>query len=57
MITRTYDIQVGEHDGFFEAYTAALGRAFEEFVIENPELVQIFTELFEASIEEYADDA
>ncbi|MDS0474509.1 hypothetical protein [Natrinema sp. 1APR25-10V2] len=53
MIRGTYPIRINEHDGFFEAYTAALNDAFVELAVENPDLVRILSEAFEDSIEAY----
>jgi hypothetical protein len=52
-ITATYDIPVASHDGFFEAYTAALHEAFVDFVVESPELIRVLTEAFEDAVKEF----
>lgn len=53
LIEGTYDIPLDEYGGFFEAYTAALQDAFEDLVVESPELIRILTEIFDTSIDEY----
>lgn len=53
MIRGTYPIRVDEHDGFFEAYTAALNDAFVEFVVDNSDLVQTLGDAFDDSVEAY----
>jgi hypothetical protein len=55
-ITATYDIPATAADDFFEAYTMALGTAFEELIIDRPELIEVLTETFDAALEEYADE-
>lgn len=57
LITSTYPIDVDAHDTFFEAYTAALNEAFTELVVERPELIERFSSLFDAAIEEYRSDS
>ena len=52
-ITATYDIPVGSADGFFDAYTTALAKAFDQFVIDNPELVALLSDTFEDALAEY----
>ncbi|WP_161945948.1 PD-(D/E)XK nuclease family protein [Halalkaliarchaeum desulfuricum] len=53
ILTATYNIPIAEHDDFFDAYTAGLGGAFVDLVVENPELITIITEAFEESLDEY----
>lgn len=57
LITGTYPIDVDGHETFFDAYTAALNTAFTELVIDQPELIALFTDLFDESIAEYRDDS
>jgi hypothetical protein len=52
MIETTYEIDVGSHDTFFDAYTDALKDAFSEHVSDNEELVQIIDEMYSISLEE-----
>lgn len=51
VLTATYDINVRDHEDFFEAYTAALRDAFLDLVIENDTLIPIITDVFEESLE------
>lgn len=53
LIEGTYDIRVDKHEGFFDAYTAALNEAFVDFVVENTDLIQVLSQTFDASIERY----
>jgi hypothetical protein len=53
LITSRYEIDETAHNGFFEAYTEALGAAFVDFVVDNPDLVNVLGDVFEDSIEEY----
>ncbi|MFC6752944.1 PD-(D/E)XK nuclease family protein [Halorubrum tibetense] len=52
-VALSYDIPVGDHDGFFNAYTAALHDAFLDIVIEYPKLITLIEEAFEESLEIY----
>jgi hypothetical protein len=52
-IKATYDIPLSSSDGFFNAYTSALNEAFTDFIVDNPELVQVLGETFEQAVEEY----
>jgi len=53
MIRGIYSIDDNGADDFFNGYTAALHEAFSELVVENGELIQILTELFDDSVEQY----
>lgn len=53
MIQATYDIQPEGADDFFAAYVSALAVAFRELVVENPELVDLLTEAYDAAAEMY----
>ena len=48
-----YDIPVGEHEDFFDAYVAALNNAFHDLVIDHRNFVTIFDETLEETIEEF----
>ena len=52
-IVLSYEIPVGDHDDFFNAYTAALHDAFLDLVIEYPKLITLIEEAFEESLEVY----
>ncbi|TYL37313.1 hypothetical protein CV102_16940 [Natronococcus pandeyae] len=47
-----YDIKSDGHEGFFEAYLAALASAMTEGVVSNPELVGSLDRLYKTTIEE-----
>jgi hypothetical protein len=53
LVRGTYPFNSSKQVSLFEAYTTALNEAFTELVVENPELIQLFGELFENSISEY----
>jgi hypothetical protein len=53
LFAATYDIQPGEHEGFFEAYLAALQQGFEELVISNEELVALIDDAQDSALELY----
>lgn len=53
LITATYTIRPEEYDDFFTAYLAALREAFEEFVLENAELVRLIDEVYDESLDLY----
>lgn len=55
LIEGEYPIQVDSHDNFFEAYTGALQDAFDDLILERPQLIQTLEEVFETSIEQYQD--
>ena len=52
-VALSYDIPVGDHDDFFDAYTAALQDAFLDLVIEYPKLITLIEEAFEESLALY----
>lgn len=52
-IKATYDIPVGGHETFFEAYIAALTNGFREYAIGNEELVTEIDDLYDETIEAY----
>jgi hypothetical protein len=52
MSEAVYDIRVDAHDDFFEAYIAALQRAFEDHVVENERLVSLLDDACEDAIDE-----
>lgn len=47
----TYEITVGSHETFFEAYIAALEEAVVDHVIENEDLVSVIDEVYRSSLE------
>lgn len=47
-----YEIMVADQDDFFEAYVGALGHAFNDSVVSNPELIETIDRLYETTIEE-----
>ena len=51
MIEATYDIDVGAHEEFFDAYVAALQDAFVDLVVENEKLIATIDELYDESID------
>lgn len=53
LIRGTYPIKVDDSETFFDSYTTALNKAFVELVVDSPELVQLFSEMFGDSILEY----
>ncbi|QLH84813.1 PD-(D/E)XK nuclease family protein [Halosimplex pelagicum] len=53
LIEATYDIPVDSHDGFFDAYTAALETAFLDLVVDHPELSRTLEAAFEEGLEDY----
>lgn len=52
MTESVYDIHVDAHDDFFNAYVAALKRAFEDHVVENERLVSLIDDAYEDAIDE-----
>ena len=46
-VTITYDIPVGEHGDFFEAYVAALHRAFIDIAVDHAEFVTMIDGIYE----------
>lgn len=54
LVSATYPIDVDAHETYFDAYTAALNDAFVDLVVERPELVSLFTDLFEDSLDAYS---
>lgn len=46
LIEATYQIRVDEHEEFFDAYSAALPRAFRDHALENEPLVTILDEIY-----------
>ncbi|QIB74973.1 PD-(D/E)XK nuclease family protein [Halogeometricum borinquense] len=52
VLEATYDINVEFHDGFFEAYVAALTRAIEDHAVSNPALVYKIDTLYSETIDE-----
>jgi hypothetical protein len=52
MTKAVYDIHVDANDDFFEAYVAALRRAFEDHVVENERLVSLIDDACEDAIDE-----
>lgn len=57
LISGSYPIDVDGHETFFDAYTAALNTAFTELVIERPEMVALFSELFTDSVDQLRSDS
>ena len=53
LIQATYDIRPEGPDDFFEAYVSALATAFEDLVIENPDLIDLLTEIYDSETEMY----
>lgn len=53
LIEASYDIPVGEYDGFFEAYVGTLHRAFADHVVENPALVETIDEIYHRTLDEF----
>ena len=53
VFSATYNIPIAEYDDFFDAYTAALGNAFVDLCVENPELITIIDESFDESMTAY----
>ena len=53
MIRGAYAIDATESSEFFDAYTAALHRAFVDLIVDNEELIRLLTAAFEDSIEQY----
>ncbi|WP_165874938.1 PD-(D/E)XK nuclease family protein [Natrarchaeobius oligotrophus] len=53
VFSATYNIPITEHDDFFDAYTAALGDAFVDLSVENPEIITIIDESFDESMTAY----
>ncbi len=53
LISATYDIRVDDHEDFFTAYLAALEEAFDDFVVENPEFVELIDEVYDQAFEIY----
>ena len=53
VFSATYNIPIAEYDDFFDAYTAALGGAFVDLCVENPELITIIDESFDESMTAY----
>jgi len=51
VIEAVYNIHVDTHDDFFEAYVAALKRAFEDHVVENERLVSLIDDAYEDAID------
>lgn len=45
-----YDIPIGDHDDFFEAYIAALRTAMLDLTIEHPGVVTAIDEAFEETV-------
>ena len=41
-----------DHDDIFEAYIAALQRAFEDHIVENERLVSIIDDAYEDAVDE-----
>lgn len=52
-ITATYELPVDSTGDFFEAYTKALREAFDELIIDQPELIQLLDTTFEDAIVTY----
>ena len=52
-LTASYDIPVGEHEDFFDAYVAALNDAFHDIVVDHRELVKVIDETFEETLETF----
>ncbi len=52
LLEATYEIEPEFHDGFFEAYVAALARAVNDHVVSNPELINRIDELRSATVEQ-----
>lgn len=52
VIAATYDIDTVAHGDFFDAYVAALKRAFTGLVVENRGLVSVLDEIYAESISE-----
>nr|WP_264475013.1 PD-(D/E)XK nuclease family protein [Salinirubrum litoreum] len=53
VIEATYDIPVAEYDDYFEAYLSALNTAFNEHVIENPQLVAELEDAYSETLENF----
>jgi len=51
LLETTYDIDVRNHDSFFDAYTAALKEAFVGHVVENQPLVAAIDDIYDESSE------
>jgi hypothetical protein len=52
VLEATYEIEVEFHDGYFEAYVAALAQAVNDHVVSNPELVNKIDQIYQQTIEE-----
>jgi hypothetical protein len=50
MLKAEYDIKTELHSGFFEAYIAALTKAIEEHVVQNPELMKRIDKIHDRTI-------
>ena len=50
-LTVRYDIPVGEHEDFFDAYVAALATAFHDLVIDHRDFVTVIDESFEEALD------
>lgn len=53
LIEASYDIPVGEYDGFFEAYVGTLHRAFADHVVDNPALVEAIDDVYHETLDEF----
>jgi len=51
LLETTYDIDVRDHDSFFDAYTAALKEVFVGHVVENEPLVAAIDDIYDESLE------
>jgi hypothetical protein len=49
LLEATYDIEVRDHDTFFDAYTAALKEAFVGHAVDNEELIRTIDDIYEES--------
>lgn len=52
VLKATYDIDVDNHDNFFDAYVGALERAFVEHVVENEKLVAAIDDIHRKALQE-----
>lgn len=53
LVEGVYSLDIDEYETFFEAYTAALNEAFTELVVENPELIYLFSQSFDNAVSVY----
>ena len=52
VLEATYEIELEFHDGFFEAYVAALSQALNDHVVSNPELVNRIDKIRSETVEQ-----